>query len=49
VDFRRGPDRVQVRCRRLFHTRIVLRHDSKELFVTMQRIKQGKGAFAPDR
>ena len=48
VDFRGGPHGVQVRGCRLLHARIVLRHDSEKLFITMQRIEQGKRSLAPN-
>jgi hypothetical protein len=48
VDFRGGPDGVQVRRRRLFNSRIMLRHDPEKLFITMQRIEKRERALAPD-
>ncbi len=49
VDFRGRPDQVQIRSGRLLHAGIVLRHNSEQLFVTVQGIQQRQRSLAPNR
>ena len=49
MDFRGCANKVQVRRGWLLDSGIVLRHNSKQLFVTVKGVQQCQRPFAPDR
>jgi hypothetical protein len=48
VDFGGGSDQVQISSGRLFHAGIMLGHNSKQLFISVQGVQQGQRALAPN-